>query len=95
MRLRALLRPDVVWFGESLPDEAVEQALQAAQVAEVVLVVGTSSLVYPAAALPRIARASGAFLVEVNPEATPLSDAADVSLRGTAAALVPALVEAA
>jgi NAD-dependent deacetylase len=89
------LRPDVVWFGEALPDEAVQRALEAAQAADAVLVVGTSSLVYPAAALPRIARAAGAFVVEINPEATPLSEAADVSLRGPAASVVPALVEAA
>ena len=88
----ALLRPGVVWFGESLPEAAMTQAFDAAGQAEVVLVVGTSSLVYPAAALPRIARAKGAFVIEVNPEETPLTPVASLSLRGTAAALVPALV---
>ena len=91
----ALLRPDVVWFGEALPDAAIAQAFLAARQAEVVLVVGTSSLVYPAAALPQVARAAGAFVIEVNPEPTPLTAHADVSLRGTAAATVPAIVEAA
>lgn len=91
----AILRPDVVWFGEALAEAAVTQAFEAARQAEVVLVIGTSSLVYPAAALPQIARAGGAYVVEVNPEATPLSALADVSLRGTAASLVPALVEGA
>jgi NAD-dependent deacetylase len=91
----ALLRPGVVWFGEALPEEAVTTAFEAAKAADVVLVVGTSSLVYPAAALPQVARAAGAFVVEVNPEATPLTPLADVSLRGPAAALVPALVGAA
>ena len=91
----ALLRPGVVWFGEALPEEAVTAAFEAAQAADVVLVVGTSSLVYPAAALPQAARAAGAFVVEINPEPTPLTPLADVSLRGTAAALVPAIVEAA
>jgi NAD-dependent protein deacetylase/lipoamidase len=89
----AVLRPDVVWFGEALSQAAVTQAFEAARQAEVVLVIGTSSLVYPAAALPQVARAGGAFVVEVNPEATPLTPLADVSLRGTAASLVPALVE--
>ena len=89
----AVLRPDVVWFGEALSEAAVAQAFEAARQAEVVLVVGTSSLVYPAAALPQMARAAGAFVVEVNPEATPLTPLADVSLRGPAASLVPALVE--
>ncbi len=88
-----LLRPGVVWFGEALPEHAVAQAFEAARGAEIVLVVGTSSLVYPAAALPQVARAEGAFVVEVNPEATPLTPRVQVSLRGTAAALVPALVE--
>lgn len=91
----ALLRPDVVWFGEALPETLLAQALSAAQQAEVVLVVGTSSLVYPAAMLPEVGRRHGAFVVEVNPEATPLTPLADGSLRGRAAEVVPALVEAA
>jgi NAD-dependent deacetylase len=91
----ALLRPGVVWFGEALPEEAVTTAFEAAQAADVVLVIGTSSLVYPAAALPQAARAAGAFVVEINPEPTPLTPLADVSLRGTAVALVPAIVEGA
>ena len=89
----ALLRPGVVWFGEALPEEALLRAFEAARTAEVVLVVGTSSLVYPAAALPQVAQAAGGFVIEVNPEATPLSQTADLSLRGPAASLVPALVE--
>jgi NAD-dependent deacetylase len=88
-----LLRPGVVWFGEALPEEAVTTSFEAARAADAVLVVGTSSLVYPAAALPQVARAGGAFVIEVNPEPTPLTPLADVSLRGPAAALVPALVE--
>jgi NAD-dependent deacetylase len=91
----ALLRPGVVWFGEGLPEEAVTASFEAARAADAVLVVGTSSLVYPAAALPQVARAGGAFVIEVNPEPTPLTPLADVSLRGTAAALVPAIVESA
>jgi NAD-dependent deacetylase len=88
----ALQRPDVVWFGEALPMEALTRAWAAAQEAEVVLVVGTSSLVYPAAALPELARGHGAFVVEVNPEPTPLSARAGASLRGRAAEIVPVLV---
>lgn len=91
----ALLRPDVVWFGEALPEASLERALAAARQAQVVLVVGTSSLVYPAAALPEVGRRHGAFVVEVNPEATPLTPLADVSLRGRAAEVMPPLVEAA
>jgi NAD-dependent deacetylase len=70
----------------------VEEAVAAARSAEIVLVIGTSSIVYPAAALPEMARAAGAFVIEVNTEPTPLTASADVSLRGPAALLVPALV---
>ncbi len=87
-----LLRPGVVWFGEALSEEVVEEAFGAARRAAVVLVVGTSSLVYPAAELPEVAQDGGAFVIEVNPEATPFSSRADVSLRGKAAETVPALV---
>jgi NAD-dependent deacetylase len=90
-----LLRPGVVWFGESLPEAALQAAFAAAQRAEFVLVAGTSSLVYPAAALPQLARERGAFVVEINPEATPLTPLASASLRGPAAQLVPLLLEGA
>jgi NAD-dependent deacetylase len=90
-----VLRPDVTWFGEMLPPEAVEVAVGAARSAEVVLVIGTSSIVYPAAALPEMARAAGGYVIEVNTEPTPLTVSAHVSLRGPAAELVPALVAAA
>jgi NAD-dependent deacetylase len=87
-----LLRPDVTWFGEMLPEAAVAEAVAAARSAEVVLVIGSSQLVYPAAGLPEVAQARGAFVIEVNTEDTPLTPSADVALRGTAAELVPALV---
>jgi len=90
-----LLRPGVVWFGEALPQDVLYESFAAARQAEVVLVIGTSSVVYPAAALPETARAHGAFVIEVNPEATSLTSMADVSLRGTAVACVPALTGAA
>lgn len=91
----ALLRPDVVWFGEALPAEAVEAAFHAARRAEVAFSIGTSALVYPAAALPELARAAGAFVVEINPEPTPLTPLAHAALRGPAAELLPRLCEAA
>jgi NAD-dependent deacetylase len=87
-----LRRPAVVFFGEALPDGAVQRALEATLEAEVALVVGTSSLVYPAAALPRLARDKGAFVVEVNPEETPLTPMASVSLRARAAETLPSLL---
>jgi NAD-dependent deacetylase len=87
------LRPAVVLFGEMLPEPAIEAAFSAARQAEVVLVVGTSSVVYPAAALPEAARFAGAFVIEVNPEETPLTALAHASLRGPAATVVPDLLE--
>lgn len=90
-----LLRPGVVWFGESLPEPALRVAFAAGEAADVVLVVGTSSVVYPAAAIAPAARARGAFVVEVNPDETPLSRLAHTSLRGPAAEILPALVGAA
>jgi NAD-dependent deacetylase len=89
----ALLRPGVVWFGESLDDAVLGAAFEAAARADACLVVGTSALVQPAASVASIARRAGAALVEVNAEATPLSAHAAVALRGRAAALVPALLD--
>lgn len=80
----ALLRPAVVWFGEPLPETEWKRATLAAAHADLFLVVGTSALVYPAASLPWAAKQSGAQLVEINPDPTPLSDIADCVLRGSA-----------
>ena len=91
----ALLRPGVVWFGEALPAEALARAERACARASVVLVVGTSSIVYPAAGLAHRALAGGALVVEVNPEPTPLSRFVHARLAGPAGAIVPGLAEAA
>jgi NAD-dependent deacetylase len=85
------MRPDIVWFGESLPRETWERACAAADRAEVILVVGTSAVVYPAAAL---AMRGSAFVTEVNPEETAISDRVDCVVRGTAAQALPDLVNA-
>ncbi|ANM32103.1 hypothetical protein ABI59_05765 [Acidobacteria bacterium Mor1] len=90
-----LLRPGVVWFGESLPQAAIAAATAAAESAELVIVAGTSSVVYPAAALPELARRHGAYVVEVNPEATPLTGRVDEALPNPAGTALPALVRAA
>lgn len=87
------LRPDVVLFGEMLPPGAFEQAAEKAAHCELCFVVGTSALVYPAAGLPEIARASGAFLCEVNPEQTPLSGMCDAVLTGRAGEALPLLTD--
>lgn len=89
----ALLRPDVVWFGEPLDGRALETALGLAESAEAVLVVGTSGVVQPAASIATAATRSGAPLVEVNPESTPLTPHATVSLRAGAAATLPEILD--
>jgi NAD-dependent deacetylase len=88
----APLRPDVVWFGEMLPYGALDTATEAAREADVFLSVGTSSLVYPAAALPFEALENGAALVEINPGETPLTPHADYVLRDPAGEALPRLV---
>lgn len=85
-------RPAVVWFGEPLPSEPWDRAVKAVARAEVLLVVGTSGLVQPAASLATRYAAPKALIVEINPEATPISEYADVVLRGTAASILPELV---
>jgi NAD-dependent deacetylase len=90
----SFLRPDVVWFEEMLPPDALTAAEDAAGRCELLLVVGTSAEVYPAAALPLHAKRAGATIVEVNPDTTPLTDQADYVLRAPAGVALPALVEA-
>jgi len=86
-------RPEIVWFGESLPTAVWREAEAAAARADVILVVGTSAVVYPAAALAtRYNRR--AFVAEINPEATPLSDRIDCVLRATAAEILPKILAA-
>jgi NAD-dependent deacetylase len=88
-----LLRPDVVWFGEPLPRDAWERAVELASRSDVVLVVGTSGVVYPAAYIPRIAKDHGAVLVEVNVEESAITPIADFFLRGRSGEVLPRLVE--
>jgi NAD-dependent deacetylase len=90
-----LLRPDVVWFGEPLPAEALQRAGEAARACELFLVIGTSAAVFPAAQLPIDALHAGATLVEVNKDATALSPLAKYSFRAAAGELLPELVAAA
>jgi NAD-dependent deacetylase len=87
----ALLRPDIVWFGEGLPQAALDSAMDAARGSELCLAIGTSGVVYPAAAIPQVAAQSGAFLVEINPQSTPLSAHADLHLKQPAGEALTAL----
>lgn len=90
---RGFARPDVVWFGEMLPREALEAAMEAAALCDFCLSVGTTSLVQPAASLPLMALEHGAVLVEVNPQETPLSPHANQCLRGPASVVLPGIVQ--
>ena len=86
------LRPDVVWFGEMLDPRVLAAAEAACRDAEVLLVIGTSGLVYPAAALPALARRAGTRVVVVNPQPTEVDAVAEIVVRGTAATVLPALL---
>ena len=91
----AFLRPDVVWFGEALPDEVLEEAFEAARNCEVFFSIGTSGLVQPAASLAFEAMRTGAIVVEVNPKDTPLTRHAEYALRGRAGEILPELLRVA
>jgi NAD-dependent deacetylase len=92
-RCGGLIRPDIVWFGEPLPDEAWQRAVEATQAADVMVVVGTSAIVYPAAGLPNLALSRGSVVVEVNPEPTPLTPSATISIRESASQALPKLLQ--
>jgi NAD-dependent deacetylase len=87
----ALLRPDVVWFGEALDESRIDLAVRAAKDCQVFLAIGTSALVYPAAGLPLAAANAGALVVEINVDHTPLTPHAGLVLRARAAEVLPAL----
>ncbi len=90
----AVLRPDVVLFGEALPEDALRRSLDLASSCEAMLVVGTSMVVYPAAALPILALDAGARVIEINPEETPLAMLSNViCIRSGAGVALPDLIE--
>jgi len=89
-----MLKPEVVFFGESLPEAALRQATEAADACDLLLAIGSSLVVYPAAILPERARRRGAGLIMVNRTATPLDEQADAVLRQPAGEVLPLLMEA-
>ena len=91
-RCKSLLRPGVVWFGESLPEHQIGAAQQAAESADVCLVVGTSGAVYPAAGIVHTAREAGAAIIVIDPGETSFDAIAGVRFTGTAAEIVPKLI---
>ncbi len=89
----AYLRPDVVWFGESLPMDALHAAVDAAVNCQVFFSIGTSGLVQPAASLPHSAKKYGAIIVEINLDPTPLTPHVDFALHGKSGEILPQLVK--
>ena len=87
-----LLRPGVVWFGEPLPEGTFDFALRLAENADLFLVIGTSGVVEPAASLARAAKAAGAFVAEINPEPSALTDSADLFIKGKSAEVLAQVV---
>lgn len=87
-----LLRPDVVWFGESLPDAAFADAIHSIQNCDLFFSIGTSAIVQPAASLPIQALQSGAAVVEINIDETPLTPQATFFIRGPAGQILPAIL---
>lgn len=88
-----LIRPGVVWFGEMLPEDQWDGAERAALSTDVFFSVGTSGIVYPAASLPYLAKRNGAFIVEVNPDPTPITEIADEFLSGKSGEILPQIVK--
>ncbi len=93
-KCRSIMKPDVVFFGEPIPWEAQLRALEEARRCDLMLVIGTSAVVYPAADLPRVAKGSGAIIVEVNKEPTVLTGTlSDYLIQGKAGEILPKIVE--
>ncbi len=88
-----LLRPDVVWFGEDLPGRIWDLSQTAAANCDLFFTIGTSAAVYPAAGLPLLAKETGAYVVEINPQQTEISRLIDEQLRGPSAVVLPALLK--
>lgn len=88
-----LIRPGVVWFGEMLPEQALTQAFEAAAQCDLLLSVGTSGVVYPAAQIPQLAARSGAWVIHINPQNLALGSEREFQLTGAAGAILPLLVQ--
>ena len=88
----SMLRPDVVWFGESLPQNIWQSAIKEASVCDVMVIVGTSLVVSPANTLPVYAKQNGAILIEVNPEKTVMSNDMTLSIQATSVGVLPKML---
>ncbi|RCK75149.1 MAG: NAD-dependent protein deacetylase of SIR2 family [Ignavibacteriae bacterium] len=88
-----LIRPGVVWFGELLPEDQWNEAEKSTRTCDIFFTIGTSGVVYPAASLPYIAKESGAFVIEINPEPTQITSIVDEFLQGKSGEILPELVK--
>lgn len=88
----SLLRPDVVWFGEALSPSNLAEAMEASRTSNLMLIIGTSGLVHPAASLPYLAKQHGAKIIEVNPNESALTEIADLFLKGPSAQILPGIL---
>lgn len=89
----ALIRPHIVWFGESLDPMIIQLAVEHSEKCDTFLVIGTSALVQPASSLPLMAKRSSAKVIEINPDSTPITRYVDVSIRGKAGEVLPRIWE--
>ncbi|MCS7281548.1 MAG: NAD-dependent deacylase [Desulfobacterota bacterium] len=89
----AILRPDVVWFGESIPEDLMMKAYSLLEASDTLIVAGTSGVVYPVASFPTYAKSKGTKVIEINIEKTPISAIADVSIMGKTGEVLPEIVE--
>lgn len=90
----AILRPDVVWFGESIPSSLIDKSLSLIETFDTMLVAGTSGVVYPVASFPGIMKSRGGKVIEVNLERTPISQLADCTILGKTGEVLPEIVDA-
>ncbi|NOX64360.1 MAG: NAD-dependent deacylase [Chlorobi bacterium] len=88
-----MIRPDVVWFGENLPQNIFAEAEEIAKQSDICFVVGTSAVVYPAAYIPKSAKEGGSYVVEINIEPTEITNSVDCSLTGKSGEILPKLLE--
>ncbi len=88
-----IYRPNVVWFGEAIPQKCLDKSLKIASECDIFFIIGTSAIVQPAASIPIIAKRSKAFLVEINLEDTPLTPQADISFKGKTKDILPELLK--
>jgi NAD-dependent deacetylase len=86
------LRPDVVWFGEMLPEDILWKSIRASEQADLFFTIGTSAAVHPAASLPILAKQRGAYLVEINPEPSEISHHCDITFKGKSGEILPQIV---